>query len=75
MGAEDAEDAEAACSDVFPLNVLVVDVLHDELHRLSLLGVVDSGVSDFLTVMITEEVVVIVEVVIAAGTLLTAKMG
>lgn len=67
-----AEDAKAACSDVFPLNVPVVDVLHEELHRLSPLGVVDSGVSDFLTVMITEEEVV---VVVAAGTLLTAKMG
>lgn len=69
-----AEDAKAACSDIFPLNVLVVDVLHEELHRLSLLGVMDSGVSDFLMVMITEEEAVVV-VVVAAGTLLTAKMG
>lgn len=68
MGVEDAKDA---CSDVIPLNVLVVDVLHEELHRLSPSGVVDSGVSDFLTVITEEEMVVVV----AAGTSLTAKMG
>lgn len=63
------EDANAACSDVFPLD----DVLHEELHRLSLLGVVDSGgVPDFVTVMETgwEE-----EFVGVAEDTLTAKMG
>lgn len=40
---------DVACLDVLPL-----DVLHEELHRLSLLGVADSGnVPDFVTVMKT----------------------
>lgn len=62
-----AEDANAALPDVFPL-----DVLPEKIHRLSLIGEVESGVPDFVTEMKTglgEEVVVVV------GDTLMVKMG